>query len=326
MRLNLYDKNMNRIAIIGDRFISALWSEGYNTVEPFTLELRATEEYKKKVRPECYVGREDRKTLMVIKTARVLGGKVIATGKQAARCLSDVPFVGTIEKDSPVADAVREAYASGEGYEGFFFAETAPEAVYGHQISNKSILELMETMCQDTDMGFRAVRGIGCVRMEFYQPGENPNLRYSEALGNLTVDSMTLSTENLKNHAIVLGSGEGEDRILAEIDNSGGGQKLSLIVDARDITREETDTDESYMEKLLARGNEKLLEHTKTWECLFTPLAADFGTRFDLGDILTVLLPDAGMKMKARVARFTQQEQRNQIRTTIEVGEITITR
>jgi hypothetical protein len=140
-------------------------------------------------------------------------------------------------------------------------------------------------------MGFRTVRILGGIILtEFYQPEENPNLVYSQTFGNLTVDSITLSTENLKNHAIVLGAGEGEDRPRAEIDNSGGGQKLSLIVDARDITREETDTDDSYQEKLLARGNEKLLEKTKTWKCLFTPLAADFGTRFDLGDILTVLL------------------------------------
>ena len=327
MRLNLYDKNMNRIAIIGGRFVSVLWSEGYNTVEPFTLELQATEEFKKKVRPDCYVGRDDRKTLMVIKTVKIEGGKIVASGKQAARCLKDVPFVGTIDKDTQVAAGIRSAYESGEGYTGFLFSQTGPEAVYAHQISNKSILELCETMCQGTDMGFRTVRSIGGIILtEFYQPEENPNLVYSQTFGNLTVDSITLSTENLKNHAIVLGAGEGEDRTRVEIDNSGGGQKLSLIVDARDITREEEDTDESYQDKLLARGNEKLLECMKTWECLFTPLVADFGTRFDLGDILTVLLPDFGMKLRSRVARFTQVEQNNQTETTIEVGNITIVR
>ena len=45
-----------------------MWSEGYNTTQPFTLELLATAEYKQKVKPDCYVGRDDRKTLMVIKT------------------------------------------------------------------------------------------------------------------------------------------------------------------------------------------------------------------------------------------------------------------
>lgn len=326
MKLNLYDDHMNRIAIIGGRFISVLWSEGYNTVEPFSLELLATEDYKKKVRPDCYVGRDDRKTLMVIKTVRESNGHIVATGKQAARCLDDVPFIGTIEKGNPVAASIRNAYESGDGYEGIAFAESALETVYDHQISNKSILELMQTMCQETDMGFRAVRGDGVVLTEFFQPEENPNLKYSEAFGNLKTESLLLSTENLKNHAIVLGAGEGEERTCIEVDQSGGGRKLSLIVDARDILREETDTDESYQEKLNARGVEKLRERTRTWECVFTPLASDFGKRYDLGDILTVVLQTHNLKLKARVARFTQQEQRNETRTTIEVGEITIVR
>ena len=326
MRLKVYDAQLAQIAIIGGNFISVMWSEGYNTIEPFSLELQATDALKQKIRPDCYVGRDDRKTLMVIKTVQIQDGKIIATGKQAARCLDDVPFVGTIEKGSEVAAGIRTAWESGDGYEGFTFAESGPEAVYDHQISNKSIRELCETMCQDADIGFRTVRSAGIVKVELYQPEENPNLKYSETLGNLTVESITLSTENLKNHAIVLGTGEGEDRARAEIDNSNGGQRLSMIVDARDITREETDTDASYQEKLLARGNEKLREKTKTWECVFTPLASDFGSRFDLGDILTVLLTDYDLKLKARVARFTQIEQNNQTQTTIEVGKITIVR
>ena len=326
MRLKLYDNRLNQIAIIGGNFVSVMWSEGYNTVEPFSMELQATDEMKKKVRPECYVGRDDRKTLMVIKTIKIEGGKIIATGKQAARCLADVSFVGTIEKGAQVAAGIRKAWEASEKYEGFILEENGPEAIYDHQISNKSILELCEIMGRDTDTGFRTVRSNGKVKVEFYQPEENPNLKYSEALGNLTVENIVLSTENLKNHAVILGAGEGENRARAEIDNSGGGQKLSVIVDARDITREETDTDDGYREKLLERGNEKLLEKTKTWECAFRPLVSDFGRRFDLGDILTVILAEYNLKLKARVARFTQVEQNNQIKTTIEVGTITIVR
>lgn len=326
MRLRLYNEQLNQTAIIGGNFVSVMWSEGYNTVEPFSLELQATDELKKKVRPECYVGRDDRKTLAVIKTVKIEDGKIIATGKQAARCLADVSFVGTIEKGTQVAAGIRKAWEASDKYEGFVLADEAPAAVYGHQISNKSVLELHEIMCRDTDMGFRAVRSNGKIKAELYQPEENPNLKYSEALGNLTVENITLSTENLKNHAIILGAGEGENRARAEIDKSGGGQKLSMIVDARDIAREETDTDDSYQEKLLERGNEKLLEKTETWECVFRPLASDFGRRFDLGDILTVILAEYSLKLKARVARFTQIEQNNQTKTTIEVGTITIVR
>ena len=83
MNLDLYDKDLNRIAIIGEQYISCLWSEGYNTIENFSLELVETEEYMKKVRSDCYVGRADRKTLMVIKTVEITNGKIVASGKQS---------------------------------------------------------------------------------------------------------------------------------------------------------------------------------------------------------------------------------------------------
>lgn len=326
MKLNLYDENLNRIAIIGDRFISCLWSEGYNSLQPFTLELQETREYQKKVRPDCYVGRDGRKTLMVIKTVQNKNGRIIASGKGTARCLDDVAFIGTIPKDSVIAQVIPEAYEAGDQFPGISFAPSDLPASYGHQISNKSFRELLETMCPDADLGFRAVRSDGGILVEFYQPEENVNLVFSELYGNLTPESVILSTEKLKNHAIVLGEGEEEDRARVDVDLSEGGRKRSLIVDARDLTREDKETEEDYLARLEARGYEKLLEQAETWECAFTPQGDDFGTRYDLGDILTVLLPKHGLKLKARITRFTQKVQNNKSQTTVEVGNITITR
>ena len=326
MKLNLYDKNLNRISIIGDRFISCMWSEGYNTTQPFALELQATEEYKRKVKPDLYVGRDDRKTLMVIKAVQAKDGKIIATGKQATRCLDDVPFIGTIEAGEYLAPAIKNAYENSDGFEGVSFADTALNVICAQQISNKSFLEICEKACQDTDTGFRAVRSADGIKIELYQPAPDSNLVFSQTFGNLTVNSVLLSTENLKNHAIVLGAGEGNARVQVVVDRSNGQQKRSMIVDARDLTRGENETDDAYRARLIARGVEKLLEKQGTWECAFAPFAKDFGVRYDLGDILTVLLPDYGIKLQARVSRFTQKAQQNKTTTSIEVGTITIMR
>jgi len=142
----------------------------------------------------------------------------------------------------------------------------------------------------------------------------------------LKVDAITLSTENKKNHAIVLGEGEGENRARVDVDLSGGEQKRSMFVDARDILREEGEIDESYNARLAARGYEKLLEQQGTWECAMNPLPQEFGTLYDLGDIITVLLPDYGLKLQSRLTRFTQQSQNNVMDTILEVGNITILR
>ena len=326
MNLNLYDQQMNRIAIIGGRFVSCMWSEGYNTTQPFTLELQATDEYKTKVKPDCYVGRDDRKTLMVLKTVRVKDGHVIANGKQANRCLDDVACETIIPAGSNLAQSIRAAYDASDKFENIEFAEQTLDVTYDHQISNKSCLILCETMCQDTDTGFRVVRDGKSIKVEFYKPEVNPNRILSERYGSLKVDSITLSTENKKNCAIVLGEGEGENRFRVRVDLSDGEQKRSMFVDARDILREEGESDESYSTRLAARGYEELLLKQGTWECALNPLPQEFGTMYDLGDVITVLLPDYGMKMQSRITRFTQQSQNNIIDTILEVGNITITR
>ena len=326
MNLNLYDRDMNRIAIIGTRFVSCYWAEGYNTVQPFTLELRETDEYKKKVRPDCYVGRDDRKTLMVIKTVQVTEGKIVASGFQAARVLDDSAFVGTIPSGSRIDASIRSAYNAGTKYHLVEFADSGLQAAYDSQISNKSILELCTTMCQSGDVGFRAIRGPGNILVEFYKPEPDPNLVLSEKFGSLILKSLTLSTGNLKNYAIVLGQGEEENRVRVDADLTGGTDRRELIVDARDLQMEDGEAEDSYRQRLRARGIKQLLSRTRTWECAFVPIARDFGTRYDLGDILTVPLPEYGMRLQARVARFTQKAQNNKTDTTIEVGEITIMR
>jgi hypothetical protein len=326
MKLNLYDKNLNRIAIIGQQYISCLWSEGYNTVENFTLELAATDEYKKKVRPDCYVGRDDRKTLMVVKTVQTNGDKIVASGKQAGRVLDDVSFIGTIESGSMIDTSIKNAYNNSNKYYGLEFSNSDLKIPYNHQISNKSFLDLCTTMCQSEDLGFRVVRSNRTLLVEFYQPEYNQNLVFSENFGNVSVNSVSMSTETTKNYAIVLGAGDEENRRIVYVDKTHGQDRREIIIDAKDIQMEENETEESYNSRLVARGVEKLLEKSGTYSFSFTPHKMDFGVKYDLGDILIVYLSDYGLKLQARVSKFTQKSQNNKMDTTINVGQITIKR
>ena len=260
------------------------------------------------------------------KTVRVKDGHIIATGKEAKRCLDDVACEKVIPAGSNLADAVRSAYDESSKFHNIEFSEQALGVSYDHQISNKSFMLLCQTMCQDTDTGWRVVRSGKRIVAEFYKPEANPNRVLSERYGSLKVDSITRSTENQKNVAIVLGEGEGEARFRVRVDMSGGAQKLEMFVDARDVIREEGESDSSYSARLKARGVEALLEKQGTLVCALNPLPKEFGTMYDLGDVITVLLPDYGMKMQARITRFTQQSQNNVIETILEVGNITITR
>lgn len=326
MNLNLYDKDLNRIALIGNRFISCLWSEGYNTIEKFTVELNDTADYRQKVRPDYYIGRSDRPTLGVIKTVEIKDNKIIASGQMASRVLDDVAFIGTIEEGKKVDESIKNAYNESSGFYNLEFAESALRIVYPSQISNKSILRLCLDMCQSTDIGFRTVRSGKKLVTEFYRPAENKNLVFAEKFGNLSLESILLSTSNYKNFAFVLGQGEGEDRISTTVDMTNGEERRELIVDARNVQQDDGESLSAYLRRLQEQGIAKLLEQNKTWECAFIPNTKDFGSRYDLGDILTVILFDYGMKFNARISKFTQKVQKNKTETTVEVGQLTVMR
>ena len=324
MNLNLYNEDLQRISIIGTNFVSCLWSEGYNTTENFTLEVQATKEYKLKLKPDCYVGRDDRKTLMVIKSIETVGNKIVATGKQATRVLDDVAFIGTIQEGALIDISVKNAYNVSNKFYNLEFATTNLGVKYDQQISHKSFLELCTVMCQSADVGLKVIRQNGGLVAEFYKPELNINTKLSESFGNVKVNNIILSTENYRNYAIVLGEGEGENRTRVDVDLTNGEKRRELIVDARDIQREEGETATQYNARLYARGIEKLLQQRKTWECAILPLSKEFGLKYDLGDMVDIVLNEYDVKMQARISRFTQKQQKNQIETIVEIGNITI--
>lgn len=324
MNLNLYNEDLQRISIIGTNFVSCLWSEGYNTTEDFALEVQATKEYKLKLKPDYYVGRDDRKTLMVIKSIETVGNKIVATGKQATRVLDDVAFVGTLSEGSIIDTSVKSAYNGSSKFHNLEFATTNLGLKYGHQISHKSFLELCTVMCQSADVGLKVIRQNGGLVAEFYKPELNSKTKLSENFGNVKVNNIILSTENYRNYAIVLGEGEEENRTRVNVDLTNGEKRRELIVDARDLQREDDETATQYNARLYARGIESLLQQRKTWECAILPLAKEFGLKYDLGDMVDIVLNEYDVKMQTRISRFTQKQQRNQLETIVEIGNITI--
>ncbi len=322
MKLNLYDKELNRIAFLDENFISCLWKENYNSTGTLTLELPATEELKTLVKPDCYVGRWDRDTLMVIKSVTLADNKLTCNGFTADRQLDDVAYIGTINDGTIVVNAIKNAYSKTEGYPLFSIADSDITDKYPSQISHKSILTLLKTMCGAADIGYKAVKVDKAIQIQFYKPGENDNLKFSKDYGNLQDFSLFHSTAALKNYAIVMGAGEGDNRAKAEVDirTDKTEQKRAVIIDAKDIQYEDGDTDASYKQKLIARGLEKLLDYQPVKEVDFSPIYT-LGADYDLGDILTALLNDYGLKIKSRITSYMQKQQNNSIQTTVELGD-----
>ena len=326
MKIKIYDKDLNNILFVEGQYVSCLWSEGYNTVGSFCLELIDTAEYRKKIREDFYAGRSDRDTLMVIKTVEFRDGRIIASGKQATAVLDDIAMIGTIQAGVNIDTAVKNAYNGSAKFRKLNFAETNIGVLSTHQISNASFLEVCSTLCADTGLGIRVKRSGAELLAEFYQPAENPNLVFSKQYGNLSEPEITLSTEGAKNYAIVFGQGEGENRTYTTVDMTNGQDRRELVVDAKDLQMDAGEVMEDYLKRLKSRGIEKLLECQSVFSCSFIPSEKDFGSKYDLGDILTINLSEYGLKLKSRVSKFSQKSQSNKTETTVEVGQIVVLR
>ena len=325
MRINIYDKELNRVDIIESRFVSCLWAEGYNTTGSFSLELQESESHKRNVRPGCFVGRTDRKALMVITSVDASDGKIVATGKTADRLLQDVSFVGKIDAGANVDTAVINAYNNSSKCVDFDFEETDLGISYDEPIENVSILEMVQTMAQSKDVGFRVAKNGNRLLAGFYQPSnENPH-RLAKGFGNVDVQSIVLSIEKLKNYAIVLGTDSNDKTVRVDVDETNGDDRKEIIVDSGESPKD-GETTSQFKERLKAIGHETLCENKKTWSANLSPIESQFGKKYDLGDFIMLILPDYNLRFMARVTRFQEIEQNNSSNVTISVGEITIVR
>ena len=322
MKVNIYDTQLNRVLFLDNTFISLLWKPHYNKMGNFSLEVAETDINKSSIKPDYYVSVSNDDNLMVIKTVEVKNKKIVATGFSATRVLHDVAFIGTIEAGANVPSAIKSAYATTAGFPLVNIAESDLDVTYPRQISHKSIGELCEIMCGTTDLGFKAVKNGKNIDIVFYQPPENPNLVFAEKYGNIKNSSLLISTNAYKNYAIVLGQGEGEQRLKVFVDIRANNeeQKREIIIDAKDLQKAEDETQEQYIKRLEARGIEKLLSQQIKKDVNFLPHITQNGV---IGEIITVLLEDFNIKLKTRIISMQIKEQNNSMQKTFDVGELT---
>ena len=85
-----------------------------------------------------------------------------------------------------------------------------------------------------------------------------------DAYGNTTSSKLSKQITDWRNYAIVLGEGEGSSRVRVDVDQTSGGERRELYVDASDLRKTvdgETLSDAAYEATLAQRGAERLAEN-----------------------------------------------------------------
>ena len=196
---------------------------------------------------------------------------------------------------------------------------------YTAQTSGGSVLGYLTTIGAACDLGFRIVlsgkNADKKLRFEVYRPTADPNNRFSTKWGSLTGASWAFGDNDYCNVAVVQGAGEGANRatVTVGLTDAAGADRRELYVDARDVQPDEekgeTNTSPDYLQRLMDRGTNKLLEQLRTGS-----IEVSLDAALSPGDVAFCTLPELGYKATVRVADVITQSQSDGTTRTLRLG------
>lgn len=248
-----------------------------------------------------YICRADRHDLGVIDGYTLFDGRCAIRGKFAKYLLSrrvmypTVTLEGNVEK--LLGDIVTQKL-------GIAVRPISGREYFGEELSTTktggTLLEWALEMAETYGFSFDIEYDFSANELEFVvwngiDRSRKQNLRnwieFSAEWENLTDFSLIHSDREYKNVAVVAGMGKGDKRICTVVDLCPDNEdRREMWVDAKDVQKEESTTDDEYLQLLRKRGITRLNERTVSDE--FTAKSEDslfhYPDDYDLGDIVTV--------------------------------------
>ena len=327
MECNIYDGTLTKIGVIND-FVSMQWSEAYCDVGSFYIVCNKDDEALSLLQIGNFVGVRRYDTLMIIYSVKDQKGQIWAYGAEAKWLLTKRVYDGTLVCRN-VEDTLKQAVRDTNPYSIIQTeADQGLTETIRSQRSYLTLFDMSKAWCDMVGYGFRLVHDRSAKKLYYriYEGQTQNNAVFSERYRNLQNLIRTQSEKQTANVAIVLGSGEGEERtklIVGDTTSTGLARK-EICIDARDLQKDENETQEEYEEKLEARGLEKLAEAAATDDITFDIDSTDFGTVFNLGDLIRCNLPEYGYYESVRVTGFTTTYENNAEKTALTLGTAVI--
>lgn len=327
MTLDVLDElDLTRLGRI-EVWVSLYWDEPYNTLTESKLEVRPTTENLELLREGRWLKRSDSNVPMRIchRSNENQDANLVCTLFPATWIFSK--RVSTeIVKDENAEQAMRRLVAAMQPWPRLELGDAVGfDTRYTAQTSGGSLLEYLTTLGAACDLGFRVVlsgkNASKKLLFEVYRPTADPNNRFSTKWGNLQGASWAFGDNDYANVAIVQGAGEGEDRatVTVGLTDATGADRRELYVDARDIQPDEeageTQKSTDYLQRLMDRGTNKLLDQLRTGSIEIS-LDADLSP----GDVAFCTLPELGYKATVRVADVITQSQSDGTTRTLRLG------
>ncbi len=318
MEILVLNTNFESVYII-DSFKSMIWTDRYNAYGDFEIYLPIDSDMLEYLKEDYYLWIKESDHCMIIEDLAIDsdtedGNHLIVTGRSLESILERRIIWGqkiltgnlqdaieTLLNESIISPSITE-----RKIDNFIFEpSTDPrvtELTIDAQFTGDDLYVVIKKLCQSNNLGFKIVLNdnnqfvfslyTGADRT--YNQNNNPYVVFSPDFENIINSNFFTSKANLKNVTLVAGEGEGSSRKTTTVGSGSGLNRRELFTDARDISSNVdggTLTNEQYIEKLKARGNEKLSEHTVETafegEVEATRLFK-YGEDFFIGDIVQI--------------------------------------
>lgn len=304
---------------IVDTFKSMIWTDRYNSNGDFEMFLPINSSVLKYLREDYYLWLKDSEHCMIIEDISINsdnedGKYIIVTGRSLESILErrivwgQRVLTGNLQVaiQTLLNESIISPVIADRKIDNFIFEPSSDPKVTNLKIDTQftgdNLYVVVKNLCQLNDLGFKIVLNehnqfvfslyAGVDRS--YEQTENPYVIFSPDFENIIDSNYFTSKANFKNITLVAGEGEGVSRKTTTVGSGVGLNRRELFTDARDISSNVdggTLTDEEYTEKLKARGNKKLFEHTAITALegeVETTRSFKYGEDFFIGDIVQI--------------------------------------
>lgn len=324
MECSIYNEDLVLLGMLSP--YSLVWIEQYNDKGNLQIVALKSAAAIRLLVPGNFIGMRESDTLMLICSTEDKDGFLWAYGKEAKILLADRIALGTFTC-SNIEKSLRTAFAASNPFPIMALGEEkAFTESFTAKRSHADLFTLSRDWCAAASLGFK-LRHDKKNRLLYYElmrGEERKGIRFSPEYGNMSAMTRKLSDEGFKNIAYVAGAGEGDLRTIIAVGDlkAEGMKRRELFVDARDLVKEDGQTEEEYAALLRGRGLEKLSEHLRKMEISFE-LYADrlFNKAFFLGDTVLCILPEYGLRLMTRITGVERIYEDNKKRLCLQLGE-----
>lgn len=314
--LFVYDMELRLLGRI-ESWVSLVWPERYNTyadVQGAQLELHDSTALQAMCRPDRYLWLSGSDRIMRIVSAQKSGHRLVISAKDAACILAERVCTRTLSSFA-VEDTLRSLVSAMAPWPHFTLGDAAglTDTCTG-EVKPGSLLNIVEQVCQEKDIGFRVrfVPGEKKLLFELYRPKLDPNARYAPQYGNLTDLTYTESITDYKNICTVIGA---DGTVTVGATGNTGAARRELLLDASSRKKEEKQSQDDYLASLRALGEQELAKHLRLENFRFTPT-----DDVSVGTVVAASLPGTDIQAAARITSVTLNSQKGENSVSTEIG------